>query len=113
LLLFFATRVFPPLPRAPRLFFFSSLTLARPPPPNKTKHPPPSTKTQVKNASTTMLDGAVGRVYMPRQAQDLEKLALAKGKGVKRERRAAAAERQAKRHAPNAGGGGASSDGDE
>jgi hypothetical protein len=60
-----------------------------------------------------MLDGAVGRVYMPRQAQDLEKLALAKGKGVKRQRRAAAAERQAKRHAPNGGAGGASSDGDE
>ena len=59
-----------------------------------------------------MLDGAVGRVYMPRQAQDLEKLALAKGKGVKRQRRAVAAERQAKRHAPSGGGeGGASDDG--
>lgn len=58
-----------------------------------------------------MLDGAVGRVYMPRQARDLEKLALAKGKGVKRQRRAVAAERQAKNHAPS--GGGASDDGDD
>ncbi len=61
-----------------------------------------------------MLDGAVGRVYMPRQAQDLDKLALAKGKGVKRARRAAAADRQAKRHAaPASADGGGLSDADD
>jgi len=44
---------------------------------------------------------------MPRQAQDLEKLALAKPKGLKRERRSAAADRQAaKRQRDNAPGGG-------
>jgi hypothetical protein len=54
-----------------------------------------------------MLDGAVGRVYMPRQAQKLDALALAKPKGLKRERRGAAADRQAaKRARDNAPGGG-------
>lgn len=54
-----------------------------------------------------MLDGAVGRVYMPRQSQDLEKLALAKPKGLKRERRSAAAERKRARY------GGAGGEGNE
>ncbi|KAK9787729.1 hypothetical protein WJX73_008543 [Symbiochloris irregularis] len=48
----------------------------------------PTTKKE-KNVSTTLLDGKVGRVYVPRQ--DLDSIALHKMKGLKRERQAAAA----------------------
>jgi ribosome production factor 2 len=40
-----------------------------------------------------LLDGKVGRIYMPRQ--EVDKMALAKPKGLKRSRREAAAEAKA------------------
>eukprot|EP00897_Mesotaenium_endlicherianum_P010515 jgi/Mesen1/9492/ME000063S08949 len=46
---------------------------------------------QVKNVSTDSLIGKVGRIYMPKQ--EVGSMALMKPKGVKRERREAAAER--------------------
>lgn len=53
-----------------------------------------------------VLEGKVGRIYMPKQ--DVGGMALAKPKGVKRERRAAAAEAAAaKKQRRAAGGGGA------
>lgn len=48
---------------------------------------------QEKNVGTDLLDGKVGRIYMPKQQVD--SMALAKPKGLKRERREAAAERKA------------------
>jgi ribosome production factor 2 len=44
---------------------------------------------QMKNTSTDMLEGKVGRIYMPKQQVDT--MALHKMKGLKRERRQAAA----------------------
>lgn len=65
---------------------------------------------QQKNVGSDVLEGKVGRIYMPKQ--EVEKMALAKPKGVKRERRAAAAEaaeakkqRTAGAHAGSSGGG--------
>ena len=53
-----------------------------------------------------VLEGKVGRIYMPKQ--DVGSMALAKPKGVKRERRAAAAEAAAaEKQRREAGGGGA------
>ncbi len=50
---------------------------------------PAAPAVQLKNSSTDMLDGKVGRIYMPKQSVDT--LALHKMKGLKRERRHAAA----------------------
>lgn len=47
---------------------------------------------QEKNVGSDTLDGKVGRIYMPKQKVD--KVALAKMKGLKRERRTAAEERK-------------------
>lgn len=62
---------------------------------------------QVKNVGSNLLEGKVGRIYMPRQ--EVDKLALAKPKGVKRARREAAAElkaaKAAKNSSSNEGGG--------
>lgn len=59
------------------------------------KHAPRSHKKQ-KNVSFEELDGKVGRIYMPKQ--DLVGLNLVKAKGVKRQRREAAAERANKKN---------------
>lgn len=61
-----------------------------------------------KNVKADVLDGKVGKVYV--QRQDLDKIAMGKMKGAKRERREAAADRKSKR---KAGGGrrGAAEDG--
>lgn len=48
---------------------------------------------QEKNVGSNLLEGKVGRIYMPRQ--EVDKMALAKPKGVKRARREAAAEAKA------------------
>lgn len=45
---------------------------------------------QEKNVGSDVLDGKVGHIYMPKQ--DVDSIALAKPKGVKRERRQAAAD---------------------
>lgn len=59
---------------------------------------------QEKNVGSDLLDGKVGRIYMPKQKVD--SMALAKPKGLKRERREAAAERKAaKQNAAAAAGG--------
>eukprot|EP00879_Flechtneria_rotunda_P021146 GHRR01022278.1.p3 GENE.GHRR01022278.1~~GHRR01022278.1.p3 ORF type:complete len:158 (+),score=66.93 GHRR01022278.1:1234-1707(+) len=64
---------------------------------------PKITKKKEKNVGTDMLDGRVGRIYMPRQQVD--KVALSKMKGLKRERREAAAEaKTAKRQQTAAAG---------
>eukprot|EP00897_Mesotaenium_endlicherianum_P010516 jgi/Mesen1/9493/ME000063S08948 len=55
------------------------------------KGPKSITKKKVKNVSTDSLIGKVGRIYMPKQ--EVGSMALMKPKGVKRERREAAAER--------------------
>lgn len=58
-----------------------------------------------------MLEGKVGRIYMPKQ--EVDKMALAKPKGVKRERRVAAAEAAAaKKQRTEEGGAGASGGGE-
>mmetsp|Transcript_40412 Transcript_40412/g.89773 ORF Transcript_40412/g.89773 Transcript_40412/m.89773 type:complete len:340 (-) Transcript_40412:2490-3509(-) len=51
-------------------------------------------KKKEKNVSSDVLDGKVGRIYMPKQKVDT--MALAKMKGLKRERRKAAADAVAK-----------------
>lgn len=48
----------------------------------------PKLTNKVKNVGTTPLEGKVGRVYVPKQ--DMDTIALAKMKGLKRERRKAA-----------------------
>lgn len=53
--------------------------------------------------SSDLLDGKVGRIYMPKQKVDT--MALVKPKGTKRERREEAADRKAKRKAGNGGSG--------
>eukprot|EP00899_Mesostigma_viride_P006841 jgi/Mesvir1/16158/Mv08428-RA.1 len=58
------------------------------------------TKKKVKNTGNDMLDGKVGRIYMPKQ--DLNNVALMKMKGVRRERQAQAAERKASKRKPAA-----------
>jgi len=50
---------------------------------------PKLTAKKQKNVGTTMLDGKIGRMYMPKQ--DVDSMALKKMKGLKRERRAVAA----------------------
>jgi ribosome production factor 2 len=50
---------------------------------------PKSTKKKIKNVSTDSLAGKVGRMYVP--SQDVGEMALSKMKGLKRERRDAAA----------------------
>lgn len=57
---------------------------------------------QEKNVGSDLLEGKVGRIYMPRQ--EVDKMALAKPKGLKRARREAAAEAKAAK----AGGGSSS-----
>ena len=49
-------------------------------------------KRKQKNVAFEETDGRVGRIYMP--SQDLSEVAQAKGKGVKRARRDAAADRK-------------------
>lgn len=56
---------------------------------------PTTDKKKQKNVGFDELDGKVGRIYMPKQ--DLTGLNLVKGKGVKRQRREAAHERQEKK----------------
>lgn len=63
-------------------------------------------KKKEKNVSSDLLDGRVGRIYMPKQ--DLGELALHKMKGLKRERRHAA---EAAAAGGPAGGGGAAEGG--
>ncbi len=58
--------------------------------------------------SSDLLDGKVGRIYMPKQTVDT--MALAKPKGTKRGRREEAAERKAKRHRPAGAEGAANGD---
>jgi ribosome production factor 2 len=59
-----------------------------------------------------MLDGKVGRIYMPKQQVDA--MSLAKPKGTKRERREAAADRKSKRQkGAGEAGGAAAGGGDE
>lgn len=48
---------------------------------------------QEKNVGSDLLEGKIGRIYMPKQKVD--GMALAKPKGLKRERREAAIERKA------------------
>lgn len=55
--------------------------------------PAPPVLPQEKNVGSDVLEGKVGRIYMP--AQEVDKMALAKPKGLKRERRAVAAEASA------------------
>lgn len=57
-----------------------------------------------KNVGADMLEGKVGRIYMPKQ--DVESMALMKMKGLKRERREKKAEATAKRLKNSGGGGG-------
>lgn len=58
---------------------------------------PSTDKKKQKNVGFDELDGKVGRIYMPKQ--DLTGLNLVKSKGVKRQRREAAQERQEKKRA--------------
>jgi ribosome production factor 2 len=64
---------------------------------------------QVKNVGGDMLKGKVGRIYMPRQ--EVDKMALAKPKGLKRARREAAAEAKAAKTASGSSSGAAAADG--
>lgn len=57
------------------------------------KKQPKITPKKVKNVGEDILDGKVGKIYVPRQ--DLDSIALNKMKGAKRERREAAASRKA------------------
>ena len=66
---------------------------------------------QAKNVGSDLLEGKVGRIYMPKQ--EVDKMALSKMKGLKRERRQAAADaKAAETAAPGGGGGGGSGSGD-
>lgn len=56
---------------------------------------PQLTKIKEKNVGFENVEGKVGRIYMPKQ--DISDVALAKGKGVKRARRDAAAARKVAR----------------
>lgn len=58
-------------------------------------HPKLGKKKQ-KNVNFEELEGKVGRIYMPKQ--DIATVNASKGKGLKRERRAEAAERKGKKH---------------
>jgi ribosome production factor 2 len=51
---------------------------------------------KVKNVGADVLDGKVGKIYIPRQ--DLDSVSLNKMKGMKRERREAAAERKSRKN---------------
>lgn len=53
---------------------------------------------QVKNVGSDVLDGKVGRIYM--KPQNMATMGLAKMKGLKRERRKAAADESAAKKAP-------------
>jgi hypothetical protein len=57
---------------------------------------------QEKNVGSDLLEGKVGRIYMPRQ--EVDKMALAKPKGLKRSRREAAAEAKAAKAGKSSGG---------
>jgi hypothetical protein len=57
-------------------------------------------RAQEKNVHSDMLEGRVGRIYMPKQKVD--SMALSKMKGLRRERRAAAGDRK-KAHADGTG----------
>jgi ribosome production factor 2 len=59
-------------------------------------------KVKQKNVGFDSLEGKVGRIYLPKQ--DLGTIALAKSKGVKRQKHEAAAERKEKRKAPRTEG---------
>ncbi len=63
--------------------------------------PPLSPNTQEKNVQEDVLDGKVGRIYMPQQSVD--GIALRKMKGLKRERREAAAAASGARKKQRAG----------
>lgn len=56
---------------------------------------------QEKNVGSDLLEGKVGRIYMPRQ--EVDKMALAKPKGLKRSRREAAAEAKAAKAGKSSG----------
>lgn len=58
---------------------------------------------QEKNVGSDLLEGKVGRIYMPRQ--EVDKMALAKPKGLKRSRREAAAEAKAAKGGGSGGSG--------
>ena len=62
---------------------------------------------QVKNVGSDVLEGKVGRIYMPKQ--DVDGMALAKPKGVKRERRQVAADKAADKQQGGGGGTGGGS----
>jgi len=65
-----------------------------------------STKKKEKNVSTAVLDGKVGRMYVPRQ--EVGSIATFKMKGLKRERReAASTAKEQKKQKPAAGAAGA------
>jgi ribosome production factor 2 len=93
-----------------------TLRRTRPAPPDLQKealtHPKLGKKKQ-KNTGFEELEGKVGRIYMP--AQDLSTVALAKGKGTKRVRRDAAAERKQRKvlDGSSAGAASAGSSGDD
>uniref|UniRef100_A0A7S0R6A6 Ribosome production factor 2 homolog n=1 Tax=Chlamydomonas leiostraca TaxID=1034604 RepID=A0A7S0R6A6_9CHLO len=75
----------------------------RAPPPDLEKEAmrqPHIGKRKEKNVGSDLLDGKVGRIYMPKQTVDT--MALAKPKGTKRERRHDAAERKAAAKKPKA-----------
>ncbi|WIA12819.1 hypothetical protein OEZ85_006448 [Tetradesmus obliquus] len=73
---------------------------------------PKLTKKKEKNIGSDLLKGRVGRIYMPQQTVD--KMALAKPKGLKRERREAAAEKKAaKQNAGSGSGGGGAAEGQQ
>lgn len=87
---------------------------SRQPPPDLEKEAcrqPKLDKKKQKNVGSDVLEGKVGRIYMPKQ--EVDKMALAKPKGVKRERRVAAAEAAAaKKQRTEEGGAGASGGGE-
>lgn len=70
---------------------------AAPPDAAKAAYKQPAPPKQRKNVGTDALAGTVGRVFVPRQ--EIGDMALRKPKGVKRQRREAAAERSAARQA--------------
>uniref|UniRef100_A0A7S3QW93 Ribosome production factor 2 homolog n=1 Tax=Dunaliella tertiolecta TaxID=3047 RepID=A0A7S3QW93_DUNTE len=79
----------------PRLDF--AVRRHRPPPPEIEKEAlrqPQLGKKKEKNVESDLLEGKVGRIYVP--SQDVDRMALAKPKGTKRQRHEDAAERKAK-----------------
>ncbi|KAF6250832.1 Brix domain-containing protein [Scenedesmus sp. NREL 46B-D3] len=72
---------------------------------------PKLTKKKEKNIGSDLLKGRIGRIYMPKQTVD--KMALAKPKGLKRERREAAAEKKAAKHKASSSNGGGPAEGQQ